>query len=162
MDSSKRNKYILRGALWLIVIIVIAGFALEYTRTKKVSRDSIRIHNLKLVQYMLESYFLEKQEFPVAEGALTQEGLTSCKTAWLELNQTLAGNTGVLLPEDPKQDCQGNQYSYIYRSNGADYKLIATPEECLWGTDKNILDPARPCTEEGGNWAVYSAGAQTW
>ncbi|MBT3413390.1 MAG: hypothetical protein HOJ15_04350 [Candidatus Jacksonbacteria bacterium] len=163
METTSKKKLVIRIILWFIVIVVVAGFTLEYVRTKKVARDSIRIHNLKLVQYFLEDYFLENQTFPVAEGALTaEEGLTSCKIAWNELNQTLTANTGVLLPEDPGQNCTTKPYQYIYRSNGADYKVIATPEKCEWGTDKNILDPARPCTKESGNWAVYSDGAQNW
>lgn len=109
-----------------------------------------RVRDLTAIIYALEKYKLDNRKYPISsngyDGLHTDYGRASEK--WIE---GLVPKYLDKLPSDPRKNESGND-QYIYRSNGANYKLIAhNPDDCeqVKKLFPNIVDPLRDCWAYG-------------
>lgn len=175
----------------LLVVIAIIGLlativAVAVSSVQKKTRDTKRRTDLKEVQMALELYrsaygIYTSYPYPKTDdlssceydssggggywcGACPSAGNKgtsgSIATAWVP---DIAPNFLSKLPTDPKP--MGTDKCYLYRSNGADFKLLAhqTVENCTPGTgvlsSDSMYDPQRSgqCT-----FAIYTLDAVDW
>lgn len=89
---------------------------------------------------------------------------SNCGDSWIP--DLVADGNLKILPQDPtnkrinvSQCPNDTNASYLYRSDGTDYKLLAhcTPEGTLSSTDK-FYDPSRPTW----SWQISSPGGIGW
>lgn len=157
----------------LIVIVVIGILAaitiVAYNGVQARARDTIRMHDLKNIQKVVELYHADDGTYPLGAGG---------SGAWSGLCYTgtyypyIIGVSGYMTtqPLDPKwkNDTTGG-HCYLYRSNGTDYMILA------WGSMETICggDPSNTCNSpdiqalDRPNYteptiAVYSPGGKTW
>ena len=119
-----------------------------------------RISDLGIIAYALEKYKLKYKMYPISsEGGKGWDGLYSdygvSKIDWIE---GLVPEFLPSLPRDPRLLTHGS-YQYLYRSNGANYKLISHgPDDCkeVFKAFPQIVDPVRHCWAYG-YWTPKSA-----
>lgn len=119
-----------------------------------------RVSDLGLIAYALEKYKLKYNMYPISsEGGKGWDGLYSeyglSKIDWIE---GLVPEFLSSLPRDPRMLTHGS-YQYLYRSNGAHYKLISHgPDDCkeVFKVHPQIVDPMRYCWAYG-YWTPRSA-----
>lgn len=112
-----------------------------------------RVRDLTKIIHALERYKLDNRQYPISsnggdgwDGLYTISGVAS--EQWIA---GLAPKYIDKLPSDPRMNESEND-QYIYRSNGANYKLIAyNPDDCeqvkkLFPT---LIDPLRDCFAYG-------------
>lgn len=155
----------------LLVVIAIIGVlssvilaSLNTARTK--SRDAKRISDLRQLQVALEFHFDDTGTYPDTSdewwGTCSAYGSHDDTGAngWVP---DLAPNFLPVLPRDPNEF--GTTGCYIYRSDGADYKVIAhgtmeaLPCPPVSATHA-LYDPTRSpsqCTV-----GIYTPGAESW
>jgi prepilin-type N-terminal cleavage/methylation domain-containing protein len=163
----------------LIIVVGIIGLLSaigigSYSNVSRNARNEKRKADLRELKQAIEYYYSQNGAYPDS-GSAWRGPLGS---AWysasypdLMLPSLVTGGYISSFPTDPKFNkinggsanagCRttANQNSYIYLSNGVEYKLLAhcTPEGTLVATD-TYYDPARP----NYAWAVYSPGARLW
>ncbi|UUA71430.1 type II secretion system protein GspG [Cellvibrio sp. QJXJ] len=118
-----------------------------------------RIRDLTEIIYALERYKLDNRQYPISsngyDGLYTDHGVAS--EQWIK---GLVPKYLEKLPSDPRRTDSGN-HQYIYRSNGANYKLITlNPNDCeqvkkLFPT---LIDPLRDCWAYG----FWTKNAALW
>ena len=112
-----------------------------------------RVSDLGAIAYALERYKLKHQMYPISsnkgkgwDGLYSDYGLS--KVNWIE---GLVPEFLSALPRDPRLLIHGS-YQYIYKSNGANYKLIAhSPDDCeeVREVHPQLIDPQRDCWSYG-------------
>jgi prepilin-type N-terminal cleavage/methylation domain-containing protein len=164
-------------AIAIIAILTAFGtFAFQQALAK--ARDAQRRNDLKQLQTALQAYYNDYGSYPITEGV---PGCEDAGTSdWCGEPSAYGGQTSTYikgltpkyirrLPNDPKAGvarldvsaiCTTARTGYVYRSDGADYKLVAhcTPEQPLNNPKDALYDPFRP----NGAWAVYTDGAKDW
>jgi prepilin-type N-terminal cleavage/methylation domain-containing protein len=129
-------------------------------------RNSTRRTDLKQLQEAIERYRVAIGRYPQTPGSgwCGDPGSfwPNCGADYIP--GLVAAGEIKNLPQDPKVGeivrCSSAQHTtYLYRSNGTDYKLIAhcSPEGRLDPADP-FADPRRPTY----SWAVYSPGGANW
>lgn len=159
----------------LLVVIAIVGLlstvAVVSTNAARVkARDTQRKANLVQISKALDLYYNDNGAYPSTGGIANWQGAATVYGGFPDTGATwIPGLTPTYmasLPHDPdtnkpKVYCLGapTGASYIYTSNGTDYKLLAycTPESPNTGSDP-MGDPARV----SGTYAVYTPGARNW
>lgn len=121
-----------------------------------------RIVDLSEIAFALERYKLDHRQYPVSssvkngfDGLLTDYGLASAD--WIP---GLVPNYLDMLPADPRANGIASE-QYYYRSNGANYKLIAhNPDDCyeVQKTHPELIDPVRNCWAYG----FWTVPARNW
>lgn len=159
------------GVLVTIVLVMVNPEA----QFQKI-RNTQRKEDLRTLQQSVEKYQAYHGVYPSTSGNwcttsydLPGIGYTSC-SANPSFGLTTTGELN-RLPTDPKANfdnpitsCGANQNSYLYRSNGTDYKIIAhcTPEgkstASTFSTSDPFYDPVRPTWA----WQVSTPGAINW
>lgn len=158
----------------LLIVIAVIGLLssvvlIALNKGRSESRDSQRKQNLLQLRKALELYYNTNGSYPTTNNQWW--GQTSLygnrpdigATAWIP---NLAPAFTPKLPRDPFTNKGGGTgfcntagyWTYLYRSDGKDYKLLA---HCLpesYPTDNQVFDPNRPTW----GWAVYSQGGRDW
>jgi|SRR5690554_2758053 len=112
-----------------------------------------RVSDLGLIAYALEKYKIKYRVYPISsDGGQGWDGLYSdyglSRVDWIE---GLVPEFLPALPRDPRMLNYGSLH-YLYRSNGAHYKLIShSPDDCneVFKVYPQIIDPARHCWAYG-------------
>jgi prepilin-type N-terminal cleavage/methylation domain-containing protein len=171
MQKEKEKGFTLIELLVVIATIgVLASVVLVASRIVQAkARDSQRKANLLQVSKALELYLNDNGTYPSTGGQWW--GVTS-----LYGSHATSGSNGYIpnlapqylqsLPRDPLTNRGGGTsfcntagyWSYLYNSNGTDYKLIAHCVPESYPTDNAYYDPNRPTWA----WAVYSPGGIGW
>lgn len=128
-------------------------------RASEMTRYNQRVRDLSEIRDALEKYHQAKGSYPPSQGF---DGLFSIwgrsSADWIP---GLAPTFIKKLPRDPALS-EEKTPQYIYRSNGAGYKLLAHGAEasCMIASRLNpeLLDPLRRCFAFG----YWSEGAQGW
>jgi hypothetical protein len=128
-------------------------------RASEMTRYEQRLRDLAEIRDALEKYHQAKGSYPLSQGF---DGLYSIwgrsAADWIP---GLAPTFIKKLPRDPELS-QEKTPQYIYRSNGAGYKLLAhgAYASCMIASRLNpeLLDPLRKCFAFG----YWSEGAQGW
>jgi len=118
-----------------------------------------RVRDLTKIIHALERYKLDNKQYPISsngwDGLYTIYGVAS--------EQWIAGIVPKYLdrlPSDPRNNNSGDN-QYFYRSNGANYKLIAhTPDDCekIKQLFPTLIDPSRDCWAYG----FWTKNAERW
>jgi hypothetical protein len=118
-----------------------------------------RVRDLVKIIYALERYKLDNRQYPISsagyDGIYTNHGVAS--------QQWIAGLVPKYLdrlPSDPRNSSSGDE-QYMYRSNGANYKLIAhNPDDCekIKQLFPTLIDPSRDCWAYG----FWTKNAARW
>ena len=149
---------IVMAIIALLLSIVSVGLRNATMQAKEITR----ITDLRSIKLALDAYFIENYSYPNSLGGAGEwDGLYSCwgdaDTNWIP---GLVPEYMGLLPKDPRNnDVCGEQY--IYKSDGADYKLLAyNPTDCSWVVTRypNLADPVRDCWAYG----YWTTGAVSW
>lgn len=148
----------------LLVVIAIIGLlasvvlvALNGARFK--ARTAKRLADLNQLTKALELYYSDNNAYPPSSG-----GWGGYQTCWGTASTTgwivgLVPQYVSQLPHDPNMQGCGSD-TYIYSSNGTDYKLIDhNPEDMtdVMAKYPNLIDPTRP-TWAYGFWTPGYAG----
>lgn len=160
MKSSSQNGFTLIELLVVISIIgLLSTFALiSLDNSRKKARDTARRQALKQLQTAVELYYDSNKIYPepcqgygVWSGHCPNYG--NCDTNYIKGLALYLSK----LPIDPKWD--DTNRGYLYRSDGADYKIIShyTVETGI-ATNDPFYDPIRPTWA----WAIYSPGGKNW
>jgi hypothetical protein len=123
-----------------------------------------RIKDLSALAYALEKYKQDHQQYPVSsnagrgyDGLFASEKYGESRVEWI---RGLVPEYIDELPRDPRNDSV-IYHSYLYVSNGANYKLfVQRPEDCQEVKQKypQLIDPRRDCyaygywTPKAVNW----------
>mgnify|MGYP001575931229 FL=1 len=131
-------------------------------------RDLTRIQALKALQFAIESYKDDNGQYPKT----FEPGFPFAKRAECQGNPDdyVPGIVPAYiskLPTDIALDCAGIPHSFVYASNGIDYKLITHNET---SADAAFNDPAwdggpNYCIIDGSNGVhrgVWTSGAVCW
>lgn len=118
----------------------------------------LRVRDLESIRDALESFYKTHGRYPPSEG---WDGLySSWGKSTPEWIPELVPRFLPELPRDPRCSADPNQ-QYLYRSDGAEFKLIAhQPDDyaCITAQHPDLADPARA----GWAYGVWSAGAAGW
>lgn len=155
----------------IAIIAVLGSFAfVAFDQARINARSTRRLSDLKMLQKAVELYFSDYGSYPSTSGAWRYD----CYSGTTYYNNYIPNITEYIpkLPHDPKSKCLGNlDYNYAYISNGTNYKILAPQvpnkrggiENCSYGVDHGVDDPARPCQTSGDPaWAAFSPGAAAW
>lgn len=121
-----------------------------------------RLIDFYMIVYALERYKLKHQAYPISsDGGRGWDGLYSrfgeSRSDWIP---GLAPEFLPELPRDPRMN-KSTSEQYLYKSDGANYKLLAhSPDDCLevLKVFPNLIDPRRNCwaygywTPRGASW----------
>jgi type II secretion system protein G len=146
----------------LLVVVAIVGLlatiaVISISSASKRARDTKRRADLKTMQKALDIYFQENGAYPSTGGAWWG----TCATYG---SHDYGGPTGYIpniaptylgqLPRDPKPmahpelaaGCTAGESSYLYMSNGTDYKLLSycNIESGPPSINDPMIDPVRP------------------
>jgi len=176
----KRQAFTLVELLVVISIIgLLSAVAMtSFNSTRMSARNQKRKADLVQISKALELYYNDKGAYPSTgvSGCCSWWGVTSTfgshdssgSNGWIP---NLAPNYIGRLPDDPnmgkinlgsalagcRTDAGWN--TYVYTSNGTDYKLLAYcgPEGTLLPSDP-FYDP----THTNSGWALFTSGASSW
>lgn len=124
----------------------------------------VRIYDLLRLKAALANYYRDHKSYPA------NSSYDGYRSSWgKSISQWIPGLTPKYihaLPRDPRLNEEPEQ-QYLYRSNGADYVLIAhRPDDCegLSKTLPQFKDPIRTDVKSGYCWGVRvsTSGASRW
>lgn len=114
-----------------------------------------RVKDLSALTYALEKYKQDHQRYPISsnsgqgyDGLFVDEKYGESREDWIP---GLVPEYTDKLPRDPRNDSV-IYHSYMYVSNGANYKLIAQrPDDCQEIKERyaQLIDPRRDCYSYG-------------
>lgn len=186
MDKSHEGKVMVTGFTLIELLVVIAiisiltSVILGSLSTARInSREGIRVENLRTLQTALELYYTDYGRYPKTfepEDISTMNGhpnppgsgiFKECAGHPNDYIPGLAPKYIAKLPSDPALNCGGVPHSWVYASDGIDYKLITHPE---LGTIRTVTDPAwdngsNDCILDGYpavHYGVWTPGAVCW
>lgn len=121
---------------------------------------NLRLSDLSSIPYALEEYKIKHRSYPISsDGGSGWDGFYSkygeSRPDWI---RGLVPEFLPSLPRDPRMNKQ-NSEQYLYRSDGANYKLIAhSPDDCneVSKIFPMLVDPIRNCWAYG-YWTVKAA-----
>jgi hypothetical protein len=123
-----------------------------------------RLADMSALHEAVESYHRDHGVFPLsAEGGAKWNGVARSgdPKQWIP---GLAPAYIATLPRDPREN--DNPYNqFVYKSDGADYKLLAlVPEDCSFAIKRHpaLSDPARNVFKQCYAYGYWSPGAVTW
>lgn len=170
----------------IAIIGILSGFAMVSVQGNlQKARNAQRRNDLKQIQTALQAYYNDHGQYPVVgtwQGATAFYGNTNTTSTGLSTDWIpgLVPQYLPRLPIDPQNgkgntsrnvnvDCQGTNAgacqqcpnnptwnTYLYYSNGTDYKLLAhcSPEGPLNSSNDALYDTSRPSYA----WQVSSSG----
>jgi prepilin-type N-terminal cleavage/methylation domain-containing protein len=148
----------------IVTVLSTIGYS-SYTSTTRTARDAKRRADLHALAVALQVYYSENGAYPTTGGVWTgeQSAYGSHTTDYVP---GLAPNYLDKLPNDPRvgvtyAPCNNStRVGYLYRSNGADYKLLAycSPEGTMNLPSDSFYDPIRASYA----WQISSPGGANW
>jgi prepilin-type N-terminal cleavage/methylation domain-containing protein len=176
-------KFNIKSGFTLVELLVVIGvlgvlatgvlIAINPAEMLSRSRDSSRKSSLKQIGDALERYRVAAGRYPQTPGnnwcGAPGSYYTSCGADWIP--GLVASGELKVLPQDPSVGkqlrCSSSRHtSFIYRSNGTDYKLVAhcamesragisscTAAKFSAGTQDQFCDPPRYTY----SWAIWSS-----
>jgi len=159
----------------LLIVIAILGIlaagilvAINPVAQMQKARNSQRKADLRNMQQAVESYAIRNNGVYPNDGWRWCGAAGSYYTAGCDTDNfipfVVAAGDIKILPRDPSTGsntppCDSPNKSYLYLSNGTDYKILAhcTPEGNMANTDP-FYDPVRPTWA----WQVSSPGGIDW
>lgn len=135
--------------LVVVVISILAAITIvAFTASQEKSRNATRVTDLKRMQEAVETYRAQNGTYPTTNNAWRGR----CSVPTVAVSTTVyipsiaAGgyyDGGSTLPLDPKWKLASDNRCYMYRSDGADYMIVAyMTAEGLCGTNG---DPGNSC-----------------
>jgi Bacterial type II secretion system protein G. len=115
--------------------------------------ELVRLRDLSSIAFALEKYKRKYNQYPMSSNrGRNWDGLYSnfgeSKKNWIE---GLVPDFMANLPRDPRMSDSG-LHQYLYKSNGANYKLIShSPDDCgdVLKIFPKLIDPKRNCWAYG-------------
>lgn len=170
--TSRSRAFTLVELLVVIAIIsVLSSIVISSVHIARVKgRDAARIQNIHALSFALESYYIENGEYPKTfESGYALVKKAECVVGVENYIPGLAPTYISKLPSDPALNCDGATHSWVYASNGMDYKLI-THHEIFDGVGPAFLDPAQDrgpdlCVLDDSlsyHMGVWTEGAACW
>ena len=167
----------------LLVVTAILGLLASVVLTnlnkaKIRANDAVRVANLTQLRDALERYHIDHDSYPATfapsiptspwEDPPTLSKLRECSGD--EYIPGLVPTYIARLPTDPALDCAGTSHSWVYASNGIDYKLITHVQGQYY---EFFIDPAWDggsadagyCIIDGSehvHYGVWTMGAVCW
>lgn len=191
--TSKRRKNLSSGftLIELLTVISIIGFLASIVMTnvnsaRAKARAAVRKQTLRQLQTALELYYEDNGSYPTTNmawygsGGVPSTCGTACYSRPTDYIPGLVPKYIAKLPQDPiggynsDSACVGWERSYLYKSNGLDYKVISMCDTTGgWTANDPLNDPKRDgnwptmnCTVDNQptpappwGWAVYTPGA---
>ena len=118
-----------------------------------------RVSDLVTINDALKAYHAKNRAYPKAEGL---QGYPERGKAWIP---GLSPDFIAELPRDPAQAGGNDGPQYLYASNGADYKLLATNVTLAGGTNVEVLgvkiDPSKQNTLEKAAFGFWTEAFAT-
>lgn len=156
MIKISRDTFLLKGFTLIELLVVIAIIGLlsavmlaPIQSSRKKARDAKRSSEMKNIQTALQVYFDDNGTYPVVTAGVDTGWRSQCASYGGYANNMvmpgLVPNYLPRLPVDPLNTATaGNEYCYLYRSNGSEYKLLLhnVPESIP--APANFYDPQRP------------------
>lgn len=125
-------------------------------------KTPLRIADLSRIVFALESYKRDHNQYPISSGG--GKGWDGIFSSWGESRsdwiEGLAPKYIRELPRDPRYHNVPHE-QYVYRSNGANYMLLAyNPDDCakVWKLYTNLVPENRYCWAYG----FWTVGATGW
>lgn len=167
MQNNTHKQHILRQrgftVIELLIIIVVIGIIasislVAYSGVQERAKYAREQTDLSEVNKLIHLYYVNNGEYPTTTST------------WSGLSQTSDYIPGIVpeftaqIPQMPTSSVSEN--SFIYKSNGDDYKLI-----CYSGSDglpatervnNPLADPQRNVASNGGAWGYWTSGAVAW
>jgi prepilin-type N-terminal cleavage/methylation domain-containing protein len=148
----------------LIVIVVIGILAaiviVAYNGVQSRAQYSREQSDMNAINKMIQIYYATNNSYPSTGGSGSWQG-------WSQASNFIPGivpayaSTIPQMPSDP-----ATENSYLYTSNGTDYKLIRySPIAGLPSverTNNSLADPVRSPANPRGAWGYWSAGGTNW
>jgi len=169
-SRQKQSGFTLIELLVVVTIIsVLSSVVISQTRTSRLKAyDSVRISNLRELRNILELYYEDYGYYPKTyEVGFPPVARMECVGNPNDYIPDVVPDYIGKLPSDPNLNCAGIPHSWVYRSNGIDYKLITHNE---WFHDGAFMDPAYDngvddCIIDGPSAVhigVWTSGAACW
>jgi len=140
------------GILAAITIVSFNGVSARATFAKEKSE-------MATINKAIRLYYSENGTYPSTGGTNTWSGFGQGQNFVPGLTPTYISKTPQLAPNSNIDN------SYLYTSNGTDYKLIRYSDNVngLPSVQMNnsLTDPVRPAQSRGA-WGYWTAGAATW
>lgn len=169
--TSRSRAFTLVELLVVIAIIsVLSSIVISNVNTARLKgRDTARMQNMHGIATALELYHLSTGEYPKTfEPGNTLVKRAECLGNPNDYIPGLAPTYIPKLPSDPALNCAGATHSWVYASNGMEYKLI-THHEYFNNVSPTLLDPAQdggvnPCVLDGISYhiGIWTEGAACW
>lgn len=141
------------GILAAIVIVAYQGV----TAKASYSHEQADMRNLN---HLIQLYYVDNGQYPSTGGTGNWQGWNQAGNFIPGIVSKYASN----MPQMPTNPATEN--SYLYTSNGTDYKLIRfSPPSGLPSverTNSNLSDPVRPVNANNGAWGYWSSGGASW
>jgi hypothetical protein len=163
-DRRQRPAFIALALFGLLLVAVAVLYKPLYMEGVIFKHHGERIAALSTIEDALTRYHADNGAYPLSadNGAgWSGVGWNGEGDTWLP---GLVPDYLAAVPVDPRHDV--NPYrQYIYRSNGAGYKLLSlVPEDCVYATEMNpaLSDPKRNVYEQCYAYGVWTPDAVTW
>lgn len=164
----------------LVVISIIGILSSVITATLRGvrvgSRESYRVQQVKEMEKAIELYYADNGHYPWAyDGQTFGQQYTHGECVMSDGNEWIKGLAPEYIktmPSDPTLDCSEGSvtHSWVYQTDGYDYKLITHGESPEEPKAAGLVDPVwdsgvDPCLVDGPDafhYGVWSSGATCW
>lgn len=146
----------------LIVIVIIAILAaitiVAYNGIQGRAKYAREQSDMSSLNSLIQMYYATNGQYPNTNGSFV---------GWSQAANFIPGIVPTLAPSIPQMPSDpATENSYLYRSNGTDYKLIRfssspglpAPER----TNNALADPIRNPSNPSGAWGYWTSGAASW
>lgn len=149
----------------LLIVIVIIGILaaitiVAYNGIQDRSKFSREQSDMNAVNKMIQLYYAANSQYPSTGGSGSWVGWSQAPNFIPGIVPTFAAS----IPQMPSDPNTNN--SYLYTSNGTDYKLIRYSPPAglptIERTNNSLADPARSPANPSGAWGYWSTGAAAW
>lgn len=162
----------------LLVVIAIIGLlaamvGASVSSARAKGRDSRRMADIKSVQSALDMYYLKIASYPESCNGLRVAGDANWGSSTLGYTHSCPNSTEPwiknlipdyiqFLPDDPAPSNATPVRTYLYSSDGTDYKLMARGMETQGGLTAALNDGGITTGDRATDYERFSGGAQSW